>query len=143
MIRLFFLRRLECIRLCLFYWGRSIRLAKELLMCKSVCEQEILMRLEIRHITLFLRCSGIPKERIAYLPKANNWWGPAGESGHCGPDTEMFYYTGKKAPKKFNPDDSKWVEIWNDVFMQYNKTKDGKYELLKQKNVDTGMGVER
>ena len=86
---------------------------------------------------------GIAKDRIAYLPKANNWWGPAGESGPCGPDTEMFYYTGKKAPKKFNPDDSKWVEIWNDVFMQYNKTKDGKYELLKQKNVDTGMGVER
>ncbi len=86
---------------------------------------------------------GISKDRIAYLPKADNWWGPAGESGPCGPDTEMFYYTGKKAPKKFNSDDSKWVEIWNDVFMQYNKTKEGKYELLKQKNVDTGMGVER
>ncbi len=67
---------------------------------------------------------GIPKERIAYLGKEDNWWGPAGEIGPCGPDTEMFYWTGKeKPPKKFNPDDKRWVEIWNDVFMEYNKTK--------------------
>jgi alanyl-tRNA synthetase len=66
---------------------------------------------------------GIPKERIAFLPKNNNWWGPAGESGPCGPDTEMFFYKSKKAPKKFNPDDENWVEIWNDVFMQYVKDK--------------------
>src|SRR3989344_3084877 len=87
---------------------------------------------------------GISKERIAFLPKKDNWWGPTGESGPCGPDTEMFYWTGKeKAPKKFDPKDKKWVEIWNDVFMQFHKTKDGKYELLKQQNVDTGLGVER
>ena len=71
---------------------------------------------------------GIPKERIVFLGRKENWWGPVGETGPCGPDTEMFY---------------DGIEIWNDVFMQYNKTTDGKYESLKQKNVDTGMGVER
>lgn len=86
---------------------------------------------------------GIQKERIAFLGKEDNWWGPAGKTGPCGPDTEMFYYTGKDAPKTFDPQDKAWVEIWNDVFMQYNKTEDGKYQPLKQKNVDTGMGVER
>ena len=89
---------------------------------------------------------GIPKERIAYLPKKNNWWGPAGEIGPCGPDTEMFYYIGKKtALKSSNPgnDEQNWCEIWNDVFMQYNKSKSGIYEPLKNMNVDTGMGVER
>ncbi len=88
---------------------------------------------------------GISKDRIAFLPKKNNWWGPAGESGPCGPDTEMFYWkpNDKKAPKKFDPEDENWVEIWNDVFMQYEKTKEGKFIPLKQKNVDTGMGVER
>jgi alanyl-tRNA synthetase len=87
---------------------------------------------------------GIPESRIAKLPKKNNWWGPAGETGPCGPDTEMFYWVGKgDAPESFNDDNSLWLEIWNDVFMQYNKTKDGKFEPLAQKNVDTGMGVER
>ena len=87
---------------------------------------------------------GIPKERIAFLPKADNWWGPAGLTGPCGPDTEMFYWAGKEQPpKKFNPKDKQWIEIWNDVFMQYNKTPEGKYIPLKQKNVDTGMGLER
>ncbi len=87
---------------------------------------------------------GIPKERIAFLPKKDNWWGPAGETGPCGPDTEMFYWSSSKpAPKKFNPDDESWVEIWNDVFMQYNKDAKGNFTPLKQKNVDTGMGVER
>lgn len=88
---------------------------------------------------------GIPAERIAFLPKKDNWWGPAGETGPCGPDTEMFYWkdNSKPAPKKFDPEDKGWVEIWNDVFMQYSKTKEGRFEELPQKNVDTGMGVER
>jgi len=88
---------------------------------------------------------GVPKERIAFLPKEDNWWGPAGETGPCGPDTEMFYWklNDKSPPKKFDPKDKSWVEIWNDVFMQYDKTRDGKYHELEQKNVDTGMGVER
>lgn len=87
---------------------------------------------------------GIPKERIARLPKKNNWWGPAGEIGPCGPDSEMFVWTGEgKAPQAFDPENAQWVEIWNDVFMQYNKTAEGKFELLRQKNVDTGMGLER
>jgi alanyl-tRNA synthetase len=89
---------------------------------------------------------GIPKERIFYLSKADNWWGPVGETGPCGPDTEMYYDAGKKpCSKDCKPgcQCGKYFEIWNDVFMQYNKTPEGKYELLKQKNVDTGMGVER
>lgn len=71
---------------------------------------------------------GVPKNRIKFLGKEDNWWGPAGQTGPCGPCTEMFY---------------DGIEIWNDVFMEYNKTAQGKYEPLKQKNVDTGMGVER
>jgi alanyl-tRNA synthetase len=87
---------------------------------------------------------GLPKERIVYLGKEDNWWGPAGETGPCGPDSEMFFWTGGgKPPREFDPENKLWVEIWNDVFMQYNKTKDGRYEPLKQKNVDTGMGLER
>lgn len=87
---------------------------------------------------------GIPKEKIAYLGKDDNWWGPAGKTGPCGPDTEMFYWTGKdKAPKEFDAKNELWVEIWNDVFMEYNKKEDGSFEPLAQKNVDTGMGLER
>jgi alanyl-tRNA synthetase len=89
---------------------------------------------------------GIVKDKIFYLPKKDNWWGPAGTTGPCGSDTEMFYDTGKKkCGKDCKPGCScgKYFEIWNDVFMQYNKTIGGKYESLKQKNVDTGMGVER
>lgn len=87
---------------------------------------------------------GVSPDRIAKLPKKDNWWGPAGQTGPCGPDTEMFYWTGSlPVPTIFEPEDKRWVEIWNDVFMQYNKTADGKYEPLTQCNVDTGMGVER
>ncbi len=87
---------------------------------------------------------GIPKERLVYLGREDNWWGPAGKTGPCGPDTEVFCWTGKEqAPAKFAPGDSRWVEVWNDVFMEYNKTEDGKFVPLKQKNVDTGMGLER
>ena len=89
---------------------------------------------------------GIPKERIYFLGKKDNWWGPAGETGPCGPDTEIFYDTGKeKCSAECNPscDCGKYVEIWNNVFMQYNKKADGSYEPLRQKNVDTGMGLER
>lgn len=87
---------------------------------------------------------GIPKERIAFLPKENNWWGPAGTTGPCGPDTEMFYWrSATKAPKNFDPENDTWVEIWNDVFMEYEKTSQGKFIKAKQRNVDTGLGVER
>ncbi len=85
---------------------------------------------------------GIPEERIAYLGK-DNWWGPAGETGPCGPSTEMFYWIDeRKVPKKFNPNDKRWVEIGNDVLMEYNKTKNG-FEKAKQQNIDFGGGVER
>ncbi len=88
---------------------------------------------------------GIPKDKIAFLPKSENWWGPAGKTGPCGPCTEMFYWKPNniKPPKKFNPDDDRWVEIWNDVLMEYVKDEKGNYNPAKQKNVDTGMGVER
>lgn len=88
---------------------------------------------------------GIFEKRIAKLPKKNNWWGPAGDSGPCGPDTEMFFWSGldQDVPEGFNDDNDLWVEIWNDVFMQYNKNKNGDFEPLQQKNVDTGMGLER
>jgi len=87
---------------------------------------------------------GVKKERIAYLSREDNWWGPAGTTGPCGPDTEMFYWTGPNpAPAVYEPTDKNWVEIWNDVFMQYNKNKQGEYEPLSQQNVDTGMGLER
>jgi len=89
---------------------------------------------------------GIHKERIYFLNKSDNWWGPAGQTGPCGPDTEMYYDTGKeKCGPECKPscDCGKYLEFWNDVFMQYNKTNGGKYEPLKQKNIDTGMGVER
>jgi len=89
---------------------------------------------------------GIPKDRIFYLPKKNNWWGPAGLTGPCGPDTEIFIIN-DKAPcgDDCSPacDCGKYLEIWNNVFMEYNKTPEGKFEPLKQKNVDTGMGLDR
>jgi alanyl-tRNA synthetase len=88
---------------------------------------------------------GIDEKRIAKLSKKNNWWGPAGITGPCGPDTEMFYWVGdiEEIPESFNDDSSLWLEIWNDVFMEYNKNKEGGYDKLSQKNVDTGMGLER
>lgn len=90
--------------------------------------------------------AGIAKDHIFYLPKENNWWGPAGITGPCGADTEMFIDNGNpKCCDTCSPacDCGKYLEIWNDVFMQFNKTADGKYEPLAQKNVDTGMGLER
>ncbi|MEX0616198.1 MAG: alanine--tRNA ligase [Candidatus Woykebacteria bacterium] len=89
---------------------------------------------------------GIPEERIYRFGKADNWWGPVGETGPCGPDTEMFYDTAAPSHgKDCQPGEScgKYAEIWNDVFMEYDRQPDGSYKKLKQKNVDTGMGVER
>ena len=89
---------------------------------------------------------GIPEAHIFFLPMSDNWWGPAGQTGPCGPDTEMFFDVGLPAcGPACRPGCScgKYFEIWNDVFMQYDKQADGSYRALGQKNVDTGMGVER
>ncbi len=89
---------------------------------------------------------GIPQERIYYLPKKDNWWGPAGTTGPCGPDSELFYDTGRpKHGAGCQPGCGcgKYIEIGNNVFMQYNKTAEGMYEPLKQRNIDVGIGLER
>ena len=97
---------------------------------------------------LWQKC-GIAPENIYYLPKSGNWWGPAGTTGPCGPDTEMHIIRDHAEADKlgaYDFDSAKsgtFLEIWNDVFMQYNKNAEGGYEPLKQKNVDTGMGLER
>ena len=86
---------------------------------------------------------GIPEERISYLGKDDNFW-IAGEVGPCGPDTEIFYWRSEdEVPVKHDPEDERWVEIWNNVFMQYEKHPDGTITDLPKRNVDTGMGVER
>lgn len=90
---------------------------------------------------------GIPEDRIYFLPKEDNWWGPAGETGPCGPDTEMFIDTGKEpCGSDCRPGGcscGRFFEIWNDVFMQYNKQKDGSFLPMSRQCVDTGMGIER
>ena len=92
------------------------------------------------------RNCGVAEDHLFFLPKENNWWGPAGITGPCGSDTEMFIITDKEP---CGPDCSpacscgRYLEIWNDVFMEYNKTAEGKYVPLAKKNVDTGMGLER
>ena len=86
---------------------------------------------------------GIKEDRIAYLDASNNFW-IAGTSGPCGGDTEIFYFrSSDEIPEKFDPEDDRWVEIWNNVFMQYYKDESGKVTELPKKNVDTGMGLER
>ena len=87
---------------------------------------------------------GINKNKIAYLGEEHNWWPNMELFGLCGPDTEIFYWRSEKeVPEKFDPEDENWVEIWNNVFMQYNHEQDGTFSVLKNKNVDTGLGVER
>ena len=87
---------------------------------------------------------GISKEKIAYLGVDDNWWPNMELTGPCGSDTEIFFWRSEEAvPEKFDPENENWVEIWNNVFMQYMHNPDGTFEPLKNKNVDTGMGVER
>ncbi|MBT7706234.1 alanine--tRNA ligase, partial [archaeon] len=87
---------------------------------------------------------GLDKNRVGFLDKKENWWGPAGKTGPCGPDTEIFFWNSdKRVPKKFDVKNENWVEIGNNVFMEYSKDEKGKYDELKQKNVDFGGGYER
>ncbi len=88
--------------------------------------------------------AGILEGRIAFLGEDDNWWPNMELTGPCGPDTEIFYWRSEQeVPEKFDPEDENWVEIWNNVFMQYMHNSDGTFTPLKNKNVDTGMGVER
>lgn len=88
--------------------------------------------------------AGIKEDRIAFLGEEDNWWPNMELTGPCGPDTEIFYWRSNEAiPEKFDPENENWVEIWNNVFMQYNHETDGTFNPLKNKNVDTGLGVER
>ncbi len=91
------------------------------------------------------RSLGLPEERISFLGREENWWGPAGATGPCGPDTEIYVDTGIAGTPESRPgvSDGKWMEIWNNVFMEYNKRPDGSYARLERKCVDTGMGIER
>lgn len=87
---------------------------------------------------------GIPEKRIKYLGEDDNWWPNMELTGPCGPDTEIFYFRSEdEIPEEFDPEDDRWVEIWNNVFMQYNHNEDGTFTELPKKNVDTGMGLER
>lgn len=87
---------------------------------------------------------GIKPERIKYLGEEDNWWPNMELTGLCGPDTEIFYWRSiDEVPVEFNPEDDRWVEIWNNVFMQYMHEEDGTFTELPSKNVDTGMGMER
>ena len=88
--------------------------------------------------------NGIKEERIAFLGEDDNWWPIMELTGPCGPDTEIFYWrSNEEIPEQFDPSNENWVEIWNNVFMQYNHETDGTFVPLKNKNVDTGLGVER
>ena len=87
---------------------------------------------------------GIKRDKIAFLSEEHNWWPNMELLGPCGPDTEIFYWRSEEpVPEKFDEEDENWVEIWNNVFMQYNHEQDGTFTPLKNKNVDTGLGVER
>ncbi len=88
---------------------------------------------------------GMPEDKIAYLPASDNWWA-AGPTGPCGPDTEIFYWVGEGLPpagSNKGTDSANWMEIWNNVFMQFNRIDEKTLEPLPKKNVDTGMGLER
>ena len=88
--------------------------------------------------------AGIKEDRIAFLGEEDNWWPNMELTGPCGPDTEIFYWRSNETiPEKFDPENENWVEIWNNVFMQYNHETDSTFKPLKNKNVDTGLGVER
>ena len=90
------------------------------------------------------RSLGIPDARIKYLGEDDNWWPNMELTGPCGPDTEIFYFRSEdEIPEVYDPEDDRWVEIWNNVFMQYNHNADGTFTELPKKNVDTGMGLER
>ncbi len=93
----------------------------------------------------YWKANGIPEDKIAYLPASDNWWA-AGPTGPCGPDTEIFYWVGEGLPplgSNKGTDSANWMEIWNNVFMQYNRAEDGSLSKLPKQNVDTGMGLER
>ena len=93
----------------------------------------------------YWKANGMPEDKIAYLPASDNWWA-AGPTGPCGPDTEIFYWVGKGLPpvgSNKGTDKDNWLEIWNNVFMEYNRVDEKTLVKLPKQNVDTGMGLER
>lgn len=133
-------------------WSWEFLTSKEYLglapekLCVTVFEGDEYAPRDEESAAIWKEC-GMPENRIYFLPKKHNWWGPAGGlTGPCGPDTEIFYYKGEnpETDDRGPADDGNlWLEIWNNVFMQYNKNAEGNFEPLTQRNVDTGMGLER
>ena len=133
----------ESIQMSYDFLTKELRIPAEKLSVTCFAGDEDCARDEVT--ALCWKKAGIPEERIYYFGKDDNWW-IAGETGPCGPDTEMFYDTGKpKCSPECNPSCGcgKYVEIWNNVFMEFYKDENGKYSKLKQHNVDTGLGLER
>ena len=92
----------------------------------------------------YWKALGVPDARIKFMGEEDNWWPNMSSVGLCGPDTEIFYWRSlDEVPVEFDPEDDRWVEIWNNVFMQYMHEEDGTFTELPSKNVDTGMGMER
>lgn len=134
----------ESIKWSYEFLTQELKIDKDMLAISVFAGDEDCPRDEVS-ATLWEDC-GIARDNIFYLPKKNNWWGPAGMTGPCGPDTEIFIETDKeRCSSECSPacDCGKYIEIWNNVFMEYFKQADGTYTQLSQKNVDTGMGLER
>ncbi|MBM3228500.1 alanine--tRNA ligase [Candidatus Pacearchaeota archaeon] len=133
----------EAIEWSLEFLTRILKLEKEKI-AVSVFEGDSSASRDIESAKIW-KSLGISEKRIAFLNKEENWWGPVEKTGICGPDTEIFYWNSEEmpAPEKFDFSDKRWVEIGNNVLLQYSKNEKGIYEEAKQKNIDFGGGVER
>lgn len=134
----------ESISLSFEFLTTALKLPLERLAITVFCGDEVFERDE--ETAKIWKAKGLADHQIFYYGREENWWGPAGVTGPCGPDTEIFYDMGKEpCCEACGPacHCGKYVEIWNNVFLEYNKNRDGTFEPLQNKNVDTGMGMER